>query len=132
MKGDATMNVANVFATAGKIAGIGGLSIALIVLLLRPVIAANILQVLSVPARERILRLVVGGALSIALAGLGAYVFSTWQQSASSEATLSVGRNATVGGNADIGGRAQIGNDLSVGNDLQVGGASRTEKSNER
>jgi hypothetical protein len=116
------------FATAGKIAGIGGLSIALVVLLLRPVIAANILQVLSVPARERVLRLAVVGALSISFAGMGAYIFSTWQQSASSESTLSVGRDATVGGDADINGHAKIGNDLGVGNDLRVGGASRTEK----
>jgi hypothetical protein len=85
-----------------------------------------------VPARERILRLVIGGALCIGLAGLGAYVFSTWQQSASSEASLSVGRDATVGGKANISGRAQIGNDLSVGNDLQVGGSSKQKESNER
>jgi hypothetical protein len=115
------MDAANLFAGAGKIAGLGGMSIALIVLLLRPVIAPNVLQGLAVPARERVLRLVVISAFLVGLAGLASYTFSVWLQSTAKQAGgLSVGGNAIVGGNADIRDSTQVGKDLSVGNDLRV------------
>jgi hypothetical protein len=122
------MEDANVFATAGKIAGLAGLSLAVIVVLLRPIIAANILQGLSVPARERTLRLVIGGAVAVALVGLCSYSFSGWLNSQASQAGLIVGRNADIGGSATLQGKTSIGQDLKVKEDLRVGPANQQDK----
>jgi hypothetical protein len=116
------MGTPNAFAIAGKIAGLGGLSVALAYLLLRPLIDARVLKTLRPADRARTLRLVVGCSLAIGVAGLSVYAFSIWQrQTGSEQPSLAVGHNATVDGSAALTGRTQIGNDFTVGGDLKLG-----------
>jgi len=122
------MSGGDIFTATGKIAGIGGLSIALAYVILRPIIDGRILKTLKPSERVRILRLTVGCALATSLVGLGVYALTIWNQPATpQESTLSVGRNATVGGSANLNGQTTIGKDLSVGKDLGVGTGQKVE-----
>ena len=62
--------------TAGQVAGIGGLSIGLAILVFRDVIRKNIFPSLTKAQSFRIILIVVVCTWSIALAGIGAWVYT--------------------------------------------------------
>jgi hypothetical protein len=85
----------------GEIAGIGGLAIGVVLLLVRPLI--DKLGILPPAQREPLVRLIAGGAFGIGVLGIGAWLI----------ASMSGGPAASTAGNqspAIIGGR-----DVSIG-----------------
>lgn len=113
----------SLFEAAGKIAGIGGLSIALIYLAFRGMISTGILKTLPPGDRQRILRFSIGCVFAISLTGVVVYALSIVQGPTSN---FTVGHDAKVGGSADLQNSAHIGHDFSVSKDLTVGGQKDT------
>jgi hypothetical protein len=110
----------DLFSTAGKVAGLGGLCIAVVVLLFRQTIAENILKTLSEEARERILRLTIGGSFVLAALGLVSYTFSTTLSTWADRVTLWVGGDLKVGGDATLRGTTKVGKDVDIKQNLEV------------
>jgi hypothetical protein len=63
--------------TVGEIAGIGGLSLGVVLLLFRDVIRKNIFPLLGVVEAYKLLRLIVILVFMIGVAGLAAWVYTT-------------------------------------------------------
>jgi hypothetical protein len=70
--------------TVGEIAGIGGISLGVVLLLFRDVIKKNIFPKLGVPEAYKLLRLIIILAFAIGIAGLGAWVLTKLEAPASS------------------------------------------------
>jgi hypothetical protein len=89
---------AQVLKTVGQIAGIGGLSLGVLLLVFRDIIRKNIFPKLSAPDSYRLLRLITGAVWSIAILGIVAWVYIQIQQDhavqeghAASSATVGTG-----------------------------------------
>lgn len=65
-----------VLATVGKIAGIGGIALGVMLLLFRELIRKSIFPTLKKADAHRLLRLIVVLVWSVAIAGIGAWVWA--------------------------------------------------------
>jgi hypothetical protein len=86
---------AEVLKTVGQIAGIGGLALGVFLLLFRDIIRKNIFPKLPAPEAYRLLRLITVAVWSIAVIGIGAWVFVSY----GSRATVNADCGVAVGGN---------------------------------
>jgi hypothetical protein len=99
-------------ATLGKVAGLGGVALGVVVLLVRPVVD----KTSGVPAAQRgpLLRFVAGGAFGIGALGIVAWLVSG----------LAGSPTVTAGAGGVAGGRDVTGNTVTVGQLPQGGGTS--------
>jgi hypothetical protein len=86
---------ADILKAVGQIAGIGGLALGVFLLLFRDIIRKNIFPKMPAPEAYRLLRLITVAVWSIAVVGIGAWVFV----SHGSGATVKADCGVAVGGN---------------------------------
>lgn len=72
---------ASILKTVGQVAGIGGISLGVLLLLFRDIIRKNIFPTLASEEAYRLLRLITVAVWSVALAGIGAWVYVSTAQS---------------------------------------------------
>ena len=68
---------ADVLKIVGQVAGIGGLALGVFLLLFRDIIRKNIFPKLPPAEAYRLLRLITGAVWSVAIVGIGAWVYTS-------------------------------------------------------
>jgi hypothetical protein len=79
----------------GQVAGIGGLALGVFLLLFREIIRKNIFPRLPPPEAYRLLRLIAIAVWSVAIVGIGAWVYTSQRPKKDSSAETQI--NATCG-----------------------------------
>jgi hypothetical protein len=97
--------------TVGQVAGIGGVALGVFLLLFRDLIRKQIFPMLAKREGYRLLRLVAVLIWSVALAGIGAWVWTSQPGAVEQTPTdvranngVAAGRDANIGGDVNIGG----------------------------
>jgi hypothetical protein len=86
----------DILRTAGQIAGIGGLALGVLLIVFRDIIRKNIFPTLPPQEAYRLLRLITLAVWSVAIVGIGAWVYVTRASTPNIEA---VSGGIAVGGN---------------------------------
>jgi len=96
--------------TVGQVAGIGGVALGVFLLLFRDLIRKQIFPMLAKREGYRLLRLIAVLIWSVALAGIGAWVWTSQPVTAQPASTdvranngVAAGRDANIGGDVTIG-----------------------------
>jgi hypothetical protein len=96
--------------TVGQVAGIGGIALGVFLLLFRDLIRKQIFPTLAKREGYRLLRLIAVLIWSVALAGIGAWVWTSQPVTAQSGSPnvranngVAAGRDANIGGDVTIG-----------------------------
>ena len=96
--------------TVGQVAGIGGIALGVFLLLFRDLIRKQIFPTLAKREGYRLLRLIAVLIWSVALAGIGAWVWTSQPVTAQSVSPnvranngVAAGRDANIGGDVTIG-----------------------------
>jgi hypothetical protein len=97
--------------TVGQVAGIGGIALGVFLLLFRDLIRKQIFPTLAKREGYRLLRLIAVLIWSVALAGIGAWVWTSQPEAAEQAPSniranngIAAGRDANIGGDVTIGG----------------------------
>ncbi|MGH8582528.1 MAG: hypothetical protein ACREWG_06985 [Gammaproteobacteria bacterium] len=95
----------NILKIAGQIAGIGGLSIGVFLLLFRELIRKSIFPKLTKEHAYRLLSLIAVLAWSVALVGIGAWVWVAQSPAVTTNGGVGAGGNVNVNGDIVIEGQ---------------------------
>lgn len=88
--------------TLGQIAGIGGIALGVFLLLFRDLISKRIFPTLTRDQSFRLLRLIVILVWSVAIAGIGAWIWGGKSENATVQHGVSAGRDINVQGDIRI------------------------------
>jgi hypothetical protein len=106
--------------TMGKVAGIGGLALGVLLLALRQVLQTGVFSKLSGKDSFRLLRLVTILTFIVAVAGLGAWAWAELPAGNDATATIEAGRDVSAGG--DVSARGGEGPAIRAERDVEAGG----------
>jgi hypothetical protein len=114
------------FETMGKVAGIGGLALGVLLLVFRDILQKGVLSTLSGKDSFRLLRLVTLLTFVVAIAGLGAWGWAEVRgEGGETTSTIEAGRDVSAGRALDVRGGSEpaikAGRDVTAGGDITVG-----------
>jgi hypothetical protein len=120
---------AGLLETVGKVAGIGGIAVGVLLLLFRDIVRKNIFPKLAPKDAYRLLSQLTVFIFVVAIAGIAAWVFVEMQPEAvAPSAAVEAGQNVAADGNINVpaggegsGPAIRAGQDVNAGGDLNIG-----------
>ena len=114
----------SILETVGKVAGIGGVALGVLLIVFREIIRKNIFPKLSPKDSYRLLRTITVLVFAVALAGIGSWVWVSANPAPS--AAVEAGQDVRAGGNINVqgseaSGSIKAGRDVNSEGDINIG-----------